>query len=454
MEAYDKFLECKRIKDESTGLDNVPELNKNLFDFQRDIVKWALRRGRSAIFADCGMGKTIMQLEWADKIGGRVIIATPLAVASQTVSEAMRFGIKGVEYLREDNGTTRIVVTNYEMLEKFDPSNFNAIVLDESSILKSYTGKFRNYIVDEWGTVPHRLCATATPAPNDFMELGNHSEFLGALSRVEMLATFFVHDGGETQKWRLKGHAESEFWKWLCGWAVMIRKPSDLGYDDGDFTLPPCNIKQIAVDYAADNQGLLFAVQAHTMQERREARKSSVNERVQAVADLVNGTNYPWIVWCDLNDESASLKSAIEGAEEVRGSDSNETKTKRMADFSNGNLRVLITKPSIAGFGMNWQHCSHMAFTGLSDSYEQFYQALRRCWRFGQKEPVSCYVVTAVTEGAVVSNIKRKEKQSTTMANMMVSHMAELNRENIKNQSRSQIKIYEPSNVIQIPTFL
>lgn len=454
MEAYDKFLECKRIQDESTGLDNVPELNKNLFDFQRDIVNWALRRGRSAIFADCGMGKTIMQLEWADKIGGRVIIATPLAVASQTVSEAMRFGINGVEYLREDNGITRIVVTNYEMLEKFDPSNFNAIVLDESSILKSYTGKFRNYIVDEWGTVPHRLCATATPAPNDFMELGNHSEFLGALSRVEMLATFFVHDGGETQKWRLKGHAESEFWKWLCEWAVMIRKPSDLGYDDGDFTLPPCNIKQIAVDYAADNQGLLFAVQAHTMQERREARKASVNERVQAVADLVNGTNYPWIVWCDLNDESTSLKSSIEGAEEVRGSDSNETKTKRMADFSNGNLRVLITKPSIAGFGMNWQHCSHMAFTGLSDSYEQFYQALRRCWRFGQKEPVSCYVVTAVTEGAVVSNIKRKEKQSTTMADMMVSHMAELNRENIKSQSRSQIKIYEPSNVIQIPTFL
>jgi len=454
MEDYNKFLECKRIQDESTGLDVIPNLNESLFDFQHDIVAWALRRGRAAIFADCGMGKTLMQLEWADKIGGRVIIATPLAVANQTVAESKRFGINGVEYLREDNGTTRIVVTNYEMLEKFNPDEFNAIVLDESSILKSYTGKFRNYIIDEWGVVKHRLCATATPAPNDFMELGNHSEFIGALSRVEMLATFFVHDGGDTQKWRLKGHAESEFWRWLCEWAVMIRKPSDLGYNDGEFHLPPCNINQITVDYEADSQGLLFAMQAHTMQERREARKASINQRVKAVADLVNETNCPWLLWCDLNDESAALKNAIDGSEEVKGADSNDVKSQRMADFSDGRLRVLITKPSIAGFGMNWQHCSHMAFTGLSDSYEQFYQALRRCWRFGQKESVSCYVVTASTEGSVVSNIKRKEKQSKQMADMMVSHMAKLNRKNIKTQTRSQIKFYEPKTTIELPKFI
>jgi hypothetical protein len=394
-----------------------------------------------------------MQLEWAKHITGRVIIVAPLAVAGQTVREAERFGIDGVKYLRDDDQDTPIVVTNYEMLDHFRPDDFEGVVLDESSILKSYTGKFRNQLVNDWGKVAFRLCATATPAPNDFMELGNHAEFLGVMTRVEMLASFFVHDGGETQKWRLKGHAESEFWRWLCSWAVMIRKPSDLGYPDGEFQLPPCQINQVQVDHDADAEGLLFAMEARTMDERRSARRASLDARVDAVADMVNQSSDSWLVWCDLNSESDALKRAIPDAVEIRGSDDPETKEDRMMAFTEGRHRVLVTKPSICGWGMNWQHCSHMAFTGLSDSYEQFYQAIRRCWRFGQKDTVKCYVVTASTEGAVVSNIKRKERNAEDMANQMVKHMSCLNTENIRGTQRVD-KSYKPTTRIEHPSFL
>ena len=451
---YADFVKCKRHNDEATGIPTALLCpSESLFPFQRDIVLWALRRGRAAIFADCGMGKTFMQLEWAKHITGRVIIVAPLAVAGQTVREAERFGIDGVKYLRDDDQDTPIVVTNYEMLDHFRPDDFEGVVLDESSILKSYTGKFRNQLVNDWGKVAFRLCATATPAPNDFMELGNHAEFLGVMTRVEMLASFFVHDGGETQKWRLKGHAESEFWRWLCSWAVMIRKPSDLGYPDGEFQLPPCQINQVQVDHDADAEGLLFAMEARTMDERRSARRASLDARVDAVADMVNQSSDSWLVWCDLNSESDALKRAIPDAVEIRGSDDPETKEDRMMAFTEGRHRVLVTKPSICGWGMNWQHCSHMAFTGLSDSYEQFYQAIRRCWRFGQKDTVKCYVVTASTEGAVVSNIKRKERNAEDMANQMVEHMSCLNTENIRGTQRVD-KSYKPTTRIEHPSFL
>ena len=451
---YADFVKCKRHNDEATGIPTALLCpSESLFPFQRDIVLWALRRGRAAIFADCGMGKTFMQLEWAKHITGRVIIVAPLAVAGQTVREAERFGIDGVKYLRDDDQDTPIVVTNYEMLDHFRPDDFEGVVLDESSILKSYTGKFRNQLVNDWGKVAFRLCATATPAPNDFMELGNHAEFLGVMTRVEMLASFFVHDGGETQKWRLKGHAESEFWRWLCSWAVMIRKPSDLGYPDGEFQLPPCQINQVQVDHDADAEGLLFAMEARTMDERRSARRASLDARVDAVADMVNQSSDSWLVWCDLNSESDALKRAIPDAVEIRGSDDPETKEDRMMAFTEGRHRVLVTKPSICGWGMNWQHCSHMAFTGLSDSYEQFYQAIRRCWRFGQKDTVKCYVVTASTEGAVVSNIKRKERNAEDMANQMVKHMSCLNTENIRGTQRVD-KSYKPTTRIEHPSFL
>lgn len=451
---YKQFIAGKRLKDEPTGLD-IPTnaLNGMLFEFQKDIVRWALKRGRAAIFADCGMGKTPMQLIWAKHVPGRVLIVTPLAVAAQTVREAGKFGVEGVRYLREDDGATPIVVTNYEMIDRFNSDSFEGVVLDESSILKSYTGKFRNQLIEEWGGVQYRLAATATPAPNDFMELGSHAEFLGVMTRTDMLSHFFVHDGGETQKWRLKGHAESEFWKWLCEWAVMIRKPSDLGYADGDFKLPKLHIEQTTVDANADAAGMLFAMEARTMAERRDARKSSVAERVAAVADLVNSSRDPWLVWCDLNSESEALTRAIPGAIEVKGSHAQEVKESRLLAFTEGSERVLVTKPSIAGWGLNWQHCAHMAFTGLSDSYEQFYQALRRCWRFGQTQEVHAYVVTSSTEGAVVSNIKRKEQDSERMAKMMIDHMAEMNAENIKGATRMD-KSYNPTLNVNVPSFL
>jgi len=285
------------------------------------------------------------------------------------------------------------------------------------------------------------------------MELGNHAEFLGTMTRSEMLAHFFVHDGGSTQSWRLKGHAENEFWKWLASWAVMIRKPSDLGYDDGSFTLPELKIHQHTIESRAQMDGLLFAVEALTLQERQQARKQTTPMRVAECAELVNNTEGPFLVWCNLNDESAALKEAIHGAIEVKGSDTQEQKEERLMGFSEGKYRVLVTKPSIAGFGMNWQHCPNMAFVGLSDSYEQFYQAVRRCWRFGQKQPVNAHIITADIEGAVVSNIQRKEADALRMAEEMVQHMHTITEQNIKGSLRMD-RSYVATNTIKSPAFL
>ena len=432
MSEYLEFLERKRIVDAPTGLDTVPPLNPMLFEFQKDIVRWALRRGRAAIFADCGLGKTPMQLEWAKHIPGEVLILAPLAVSAQTVREGAKFGIP-VGYARNDSQITeRITITNYEMLEHFNVSRFKGVVLDESSILKSYDGKTRTQIIESFCDTPYRLACTATPAPNDFMELGNHAQFLGAMSYTEMLSMFFVHDGGETQKWRLKGHAQTDFWKWLCSWAVMIRKPSDLGYPDDSFTLPEMVMHEVTVTVEDATSGFLFPVEAATLQERIAARRETTADRVKHCSDIVNGTDAPFLVWCNLNTESEALRKAIPGAVEVKGSDSNDHKESALMGFSEGHIRCLITKPSIAGFGMNWQHCANVAFVGLSDSYEQFYQAVRRCWRFGQKHSVNVYTICAETEGAVVANIKRKEAEAQKMAEEMVANMHDLNAEALK----------------------
>ena len=407
----------------------------HLFDFQRDMTRWALRRGRAAIFADCGMGKTPMQLEWAKHVPRRVLILAPLAVAQQTEREGEKFGV-AVKYARHQQDTdSRIVVTNYDMLDHFDPSAFHGIVLDESSILKSYDGAFRTALTERFRQTPFRLACTATPAPNDYMELGNHAEFLGVMTRPEMLAMFFVHDGGETQQWRLKGHAQDVFWRWLCSWAVMIRKPSDLGYKDTGFTLPPLHYHRHAVEVEAA-PGEMFAVEAQTLPERLAARRGSIAERVAECAAVVNATPGPWVVWCNLNAESSAAAAAIAGAVEVYGGMSLDAKADAMLRFSRGEIRVLVTKPSIAGFGMNWQHCAQVTFLGLSDSYEQFYQAVRRSWRFGQTQPVHVHIITAETEGAVVANIQRKEADAQTMAAGMVAHMHELNEAAIKGTSR------------------
>lgn len=419
---YEEFLARKAVTAPSAGLASVPKLHDALFPFQRDIVAWSLRRGRSAAFADCGMGKTLIQLEWAKHIPGDVLILAPLAVAQQTVREGQKFGIE-VSYQRSESSRPGITITNYEMLEHFQPDRYTGIVLDESSILKAYDGKTRTAIIDAFRQTPYKLACTATPAPNDYMELGNHAEFLGVMSRAEMLSMFFVHDGGETQKWRLKGHAEQNFWRWLASWAVMIRKPSDLGYPDDGFVLPELTMREHYIRLDRATPGYLFPLEAVTLQDRIGARRDSIEERVARTAALVNGNSEPWIVWCNLNGESEALRKAIPDAIEVTGSQSIDDKTARLLAFTNGQVRVIVSKPSIAGLGLNWQHCRRIAFVGLSDSWEQFYQAVRRCWRFGQKSEVEVHLVVAETEGAVLRNIQDKEAAALKMADSIVEHM-------------------------------
>ncbi len=443
MTEYEQFIAKKKIVDIDTGIPNPPEINPMLFPFQRDIVRWALKRGRAAIFADCGLGKTPMQLEWArivcEHTGGNVLILAPLAVSLQTCREGEKFCIS-VRYCRDQKDVQPgITIANYEMLEHFDASLFSGVVLDESSILKNYSGRFRNQIIESFKNTPFRLACTATPAPNDHMELGNHSEFLGAMTRTIMLSMFFVHDGGDTSKWRIKGHAETAFWKWVCSWAVMVRKPSDIGYDDGRFVLPGVKIHHSVVDVTETQacDDMLFRLPASTLQERQRERKITTALRSELAASIVaKKPSEPWLVWCDRNEESETLTRLIPGAVELTGSDKPEIKEKTMLGFSSGDVRVLVTKPSIAGFGMNWQHCANVVFVGLSDSYEQFYQAIRRCWRFGQTKTVSCWIVTSSTEGAVVSNIERKEMDAIKMANEMVKNMHVYNEENIKGTRR------------------
>lgn len=428
--SYAAFLERKAPADPATGLTDVPALPAQLFPFQRDLAAWALKRGRAAIFADTGLGKTAMQLAWAHTVADHtqkpVLILAPLAVAHQTVREgAEKFGIRSSYAKRQADASGAIVVTNYERLDNFDVSAFSGVVLDESSILKSYDGATRTALIESFARTPFRLACTATPAPNDYMELGNHAEFLGVMTRMEMLAMFFVHDGGETQQWRLKGHAESDFWRWLCSWSAMLRRPSDLGYSDNGFALPSLNVHSCVVPSAASD-GALFALEAATLQERIGARRASVADRVAKCAELVNAKPGHWLIWCHLNSESQALASQIDGAVEVTGSMSADEKEAALLGFAAGNIRVLVTKPSIAGFGMNWQHCHQMAFVGLSDSWEEYYQAVRRCWRFGQRQDVDVYVISAESEGSVVANIRRKDADAQRMAEAMVVHTKDL----------------------------
>lgn len=450
---YEEFVSSKRFSNESSGIE-ADEVSKLLFPFQQDIVKWALKRGRAAIFADCGMGKTAMQLEWARQVRGRVLIAAPLAVSAQTVREGAKFGVD-VSYATEDNGH-RIIVTNYERLENFDPAEFHGIVLDESSILKNYTGKFRNYIIEKWGVLPFRLAATATPAPNDYMELGNHAEFCGIMSYTDMLSTFFVHDAAKTQDWRLKGHAESEFWKWMASWSCMLHHPRDLGYQTDGYDLPTLHQHQHIVDAeykSCIDMGTLFPMQAQSLGERLKARRATIDDRVAKAAELANGNSECWVIWCNLNDESSKLAACINGAVEVSGADSDAKKEEKLEQFANGNIRVLITKPSICGAGLNWQHCHNTIFVGLNDSFEQVYQATRRFWRFGQKNEVHAHFIASELEGAVVANIRRKEAQAKHMMQQMVKHMADLSAINVRGAVRESAS-YIPQTKMEIPQWI
>jgi hypothetical protein len=405
---------------------------------------------------------TPQQLEWAKQVhqhtGGNVLVLAPLAVSKQTKREGEKFNIETHICRTQDDVKPGINITNYEMLERFNPDKFTGIVLDESSILKSFTGKIRTQIIETFNNTPYRLSCTATPAPNDYMELGNQSEFLGVMSRTEMLSTFFVHDGGNTSKWRLKGHAEDKFWEWVASWAVVIGKPSDLGYDDGDFILPKLNMFEHIVEVdeiieMADGQLSLIANVAQTLNERRAARRNSMEGRVKRAAELANNSNEQWLVWCDLNAESEMLRKAINEAVEVKGSDKNEHKENAMIEFAEGNIKTLVTKPSIAGWGMNWQNCHNMIFVGLSDSYEMLYQAIRRCWRFGQDHPVNVHIVIGEQEGAVKANIERKEKDYQKMFAEMVKHTKDILSKEIHGTMRISEE-YEANKNMKIPQWL
>jgi len=419
-----------------------------LFDFQRALVNWALRKGRAAIFADCGLGKTPMQLVWAENVVRKtskpVLILTPLAVASQTVREGEKFGI---ECTRSNDGSfpkgSRIIVTNYEKIGAFDCADFAGCVCDESSILKNFKGVRRGEITEFMRKMKYRLLCTATAAPNDYIELGTSSECLGELGHQDMLGRFFKNDqnsshpnrmrwGGEG-KWRFRGHSERDFWRWVCSWGRAIRKPSDMGFDDGRFRLPPLQTEQHNVEAKTLREGWLIEMPSITLQEQREERRRTLNERCERAADLVKDTTAPAVMWCHLNDEGDLLAKLVGDSVQVSGKDSDERKEEAFCDFVDGKIRVLITKPTIAGFGLNWQHCAHQTFFP-SHSFEQWYQGIRRSWRFGQKKAVKVDVIVSEGESRVLANLKRKEKA----ASELFDHLIELMSDSVKISKTNQ----------------
>lgn len=454
---YSDFVTRKMGETRSHGIE-AQIADYGLFPHQIDLVRWSLRRGRAAIFADTGLGKSRMQVSWADMVskhtGERVIILAPLAVAEQTVEEAASIGV-AIQHAREESDAEghQIVITNYDRLHKFDCSKFGAVVLDESSIIKHHAAKTLQLLLETFRNTPYRLACTATPAPNDWTELGNHAEFLGVRSRAEMLAEFFVHDGGDTQTWRLKGHARQIFWRWVASWGAMVRSPADLGHDASAYELPPLHVNQHTVEIEHNPQHGLFAMEAQTLMERRDARRQSMDERVKACADIVNSDNQPWVVWCDLNAEGDALTAAIDGAVQISGSDDAETKERRLHDFAHGNIRVLVSKVSICGFGLNWQHCRRMAFVGVTDSFEAYYQAIRRCWRFGQTMPVHVHVFASNQEGAVVQNLRRKEQDAKAMADAMATETIDAVRSEVVGATKDTNQ-YRPATAMNIPSFL
>lgn len=462
MDSYSEFLARKHITDPDTGMAEPGDMRDDFKPHQADITRWSLRRGRSAIFAGTGLGKTLMELSWAERVAREtnrpVLINAPLAVASQHMREAKKFDIEAKLVRSHADLIVGVNVTNYGKMDHFDYSELGGIALDESSILKHHDGKTRAKLIDVCSQIPYRLAATATPAPNDFMELGNHAEFLGVMSYTDMLATFFVHDGGDTQKWRLKGHAEDEFWKWMCSWAVMLRKPSDLGYSDEGYDLPPLRQIQQTVDASYEDSLLpdeMFPTTASSLSERLQVRKNTVTARVdraaEITADLAGDEPIMW--WANLNSEADALVDAIPGAVQVAGSERDEAKEEKIADFLDGKIKRFVSKGSIMGFGLNFQHCAQTGLVGLNDSYEQVYQIVRRFWRFGQTRPVDAHFVASSLEGAVVANLKRKEEDAERMASAMVRHMSDLSSVAVRGSVRDRAD-YNPTEPMRLPEFL
>lgn len=431
---YRQFLERKAHLDTHDGFSPI-WLPDFLFDFQSSLVEWAIEKGRAAIFADCGLGKTPIQLVWAENIvrhtNKSMIVLTPLAVAAQTIREGNKFGI---ECHRATPGRLRkgINVVNLEQLHHYDANDFAGAVLDESSILKSFDGARRQQITDFMRKMRYRLLCTATAAPNDYFELGTSSEALGYLGHMDMLNRFFKNDLGNSStgrgylgsanKWRFRGHAEEPFWRWVCSWARAIQKPSDLGFDNGSFILPPLEQREYVIEARKLAEGRLFALPAVGLDEQRDEQRRTINERCECVASLTVNTGQAALVWCHFNDEGDLLERLIPGAVQVSGGDSDEAKEEKFLAFQSGHARVLVTKPKIGAWGLNFQHCAHVTFFP-SHSFEQFYQAVRRCWRFGQQRPVNVDVIT--TEGGrdVLVNLQRKTAAADRMFERLVALM-------------------------------
>jgi hypothetical protein len=418
---YTEFLGTKRKAWEGSGLGiSGSVLPTALYPWQRAVTEWALRKERACIFADCGLGKTLMQLAWADAVPGRVLVLAPLCVGEQTAREAARLGIDAAYAARPDHETAQITITNYERLHLFDVERYAGVVLDESSILKSFDGKTRTILIASFRSTPYRLCCTATPSPNDISELANHAEFLGLMTRPEFLATWFVHDDGG---WRMKGHAGPEFYRWMASWAVAFRQPIDLGYPDDRFTLPDLDIRDHVVETPGETPGALFPELAlKGIGGRLRVRRASVESRADVVQALCESDDQH-IVWCGLNAESQRVARVVSDSREVCGADSYEAKRDAILSFVDGRVRVLVTKPKILGFGMNFQQCSEMSFLGLSDSYETYYQCIRRCYRFGQRRPVRVHIVVSDAERAVVENVRRKEQDASAMTTSLLEHL-------------------------------
>lgn len=448
---YDDFIASKTKCRIASGFEPGP-IKAPLFDWQKSVVRWAVRNGCAALFEECGLGKTLQQLEWARQVSAHtkapVIILTPLAVAHQTQSEAAKFGIKAKVVSTQSEVTGKgIWITNYEKLEHFDPSAFAGVVLDESSILKAFTGKTRIALTEAFSKTPYRLCCTATPSPNDYTEFGQHAAFLGVCSPAQMLATFFVNDTFNTGDWRLKKHAEGEFWKWVASWACCVSKPSDIGFTDEGYDLPPLHMhtELVDVDETIDAGEELFrhsTLSATTI--HREMRMTS-DARAKRVAAIVEKQSHEqWLIWCNTNDEADKLKAAMPYATEIRGSDTAHQKEKAIDGFLDGTIRYLISKGSIFGYGLNLQNCAHVAFVGLSYSFEDFYQSLRRTYRFGQNREVHAHVIQAKTEGSILQTIQRKIEQHKIMQQEMKRASAVFAENRIKDLTlNTQIAITE-----------
>ena len=420
---YEEFL-ARKVQDapQIGRTVKVDEIADRLHDWQKEIVAWAVTTGRAAIWADTGLGKTLMQIEWARLSGATSLIVAPLAVCTQTVREAQKVGIEA-RYVRDpqDMNGPGLYVTNYEMVGHFNASSFDAVVLDEASILKQSDGKTRTKLIEHFKDVPMRLACTATPAPNDIEELTNQAEFLGRSTRVNMLAAYFVHDD---EGWRLKGHAHAPMFKWMTTWAIALRYPSDLGYSDIGYALPGLEIVSHLLPIDVEVEGQLFATDLGGVGGRAKVRKQTLQARCNEAARLVaEESAEPWLIWCGLNDEAQTLAKLIPGAVNVHGGLTAEQKAEALLGFADGDIKVLITKPSIAAFGLNWQHCARMVFVGLSDSYEAYYQAIRRCYRYGQKRVVIAHVVLSELEGQIAVNIGRKESDASVITAGMVKEM-------------------------------